>query len=50
MIKFQQLVSHEQSRLGDERGVALIVYLLVLAIMSQTHDVGQGGSINRIDS
>ena len=32
MIKFQQLVSHEQSRLGDERGVALIVYLFVLAI------------------
>ena len=34
MIKFQQLVSHEQSRLGDERGVALIVYLFVLATMS----------------
>ncbi len=34
MIKFQQLVSHEQSRLGDERGVALIVYLFVLATLS----------------
>ena len=34
MIKFQQLVSHEQSRLGDERGVALIVYLFILATMS----------------
>ena len=34
MIKFQKLVSYKQSRLGDERGIALIVYLFVLATMS----------------
>ena len=34
MIKFQRLVSYEQSRLGDERGIALIVYLFILATMS----------------
>ena len=34
MINFQQSVPYEQSRLGDERGIALIVYLFVLAAMS----------------
>lgn len=34
MIKFQKLVSYKKGRLGDERGIALIVYLFVLATMS----------------
>tara|TARA_Y100001934_G_scaffold163411_1_gene194727 strand:+ start:1538 stop:3463 length:1926 start_codon:yes stop_codon:yes gene_type:complete len=34
MIKFQKLVSYKKSRLGDERGIALIVYLFILATMS----------------
>ena len=34
MIKFQQSVPYEQSRLVNERGIALIVYLFVLATMS----------------
>ena len=34
MIKFQKLVSYKKGRLGDERGIALIVYLFILATMS----------------